>query len=56
MLAVILNIYVYSSLYIFLFILKYLPLYIDIPTEENIQVYRKDFGDDYFSFWCNGCK
>lgn len=28
----------------------------DIPTNETIQLYTSDFGDDYFSFWCNGCK
>lgn len=28
----------------------------DIPTRESIQVYRSQFGADYFSFWINGCK
>ncbi|CAF0893039.1 unnamed protein product [Brachionus calyciflorus] len=28
----------------------------DKPTKETIQLYKKDFGDDYFSFWSNGCK
>ncbi|RMZ95200.1 serine threonine- phosphatase CPPED1 [Brachionus plicatilis] len=28
----------------------------DRPTEQTIQVYKDDFGDDYFSFWCQGCK
>lgn len=28
----------------------------DIPTIESIRKYRDDFGDDYFSFWKNGCK
>lgn len=28
----------------------------DIPSRESIEVYKKDFGDDHFSFWCNGCK
>ncbi len=28
----------------------------DIPTKESIDLYKKDFGDDFFSFWCNGCK
>ncbi len=28
----------------------------DIPTVQSIATYKKDFGDDYFSFWYNGCK
>lgn len=28
----------------------------DKPTEESIDIYKKDFGDDYFSFWHSGCK
>lgn len=28
----------------------------DIPTAESIEIYKKDFGDDYFSFWQSGCK
>lgn len=28
----------------------------DVPTDESIESYKKDFGDDYFSFWVNGCK
>ena len=28
----------------------------DEPSEESIKVYKQDFGEDYFSFWLNGCK
>lgn len=28
----------------------------DVPTVSSIDTYKRDFGDDYFSFWCNGCK
>jgi hypothetical protein len=28
----------------------------DIPTPDTISMYKKEFGEDYFSFWCNGCK
>jgi len=28
----------------------------DIPTETTVQVYRKQFGQDYFSFWAGGVK
>lgn len=28
----------------------------DIPTHDSIESYKRDFGDDYFSFWVNGCK
>lgn len=28
----------------------------DKPTTQSIQKYKNDFGDDYFSFWCQGCK
>jgi len=28
----------------------------DVPTEDGIQSYRRDFGDDFFSFWFGGCK
>lgn len=28
----------------------------DKPTPQTIQEYKKEFGDDYFSFWCQGCK
>ena len=28
----------------------------DIPTVESIEIYKKDFGEDYFSFWHSGCK
>jgi serine/threonine-protein phosphatase CPPED1 len=28
----------------------------DIPTVESIELYKKEFGDDYFSFWASGCK
>jgi len=26
------------------------------PTTETIQLYKNEFGDDYFSFWCGGVK
>jgi len=26
------------------------------PTVQTIQLYKKEFGDDYFSFWCGGVK
>lgn len=26
------------------------------PTKESIDEYRRDFGDDYFEFWCGGCR
>jgi len=26
------------------------------PTEKTIQLYSKEFGDDYLSFWCGGVK
>lgn len=29
---------------------------LDVPTPESIEEYKKDFGDDYFSFWMAGCK
>ena len=25
------------------------------PTRESIMNFKSKFGDDYFSFWCNGC-
>eukprot|EP00600_Ochromonadales_sp_CCMP1393_P003619 CAMPEP_0174994944 /NCGR_PEP_ID=MMETSP0004_2-20121128/23917_1 /TAXON_ID=420556 /ORGANISM="Ochromonas sp., Strain CCMP1393" /LENGTH=441 /DNA_ID=CAMNT_0016249237 /DNA_START=110 /DNA_END=1435 /DNA_ORIENTATION=- len=25
------------------------------PTKESIERFKSKFGDDYFSFWCNGC-
>ena len=28
----------------------------DEPTKDTIDQYSKEFGDDYFSFWCRGCK
>ena len=28
----------------------------DTPTAETIQLYKQDFGEDYFSFWQGGCK
>ena len=28
----------------------------DIPTVQSIKMYNNEFGDDYFSFWSNGCK
>lgn len=28
----------------------------DVPTDESIDSYKRDFGDDYFTFWTNGCK
>jgi len=28
----------------------------DIPTVETIESYKKEFGEDYFSFWASGCK
>lgn len=28
----------------------------DIPTDDSIDTYKRDFGDDYFSFWSGGCK
>jgi predicted MPP superfamily phosphohydrolase len=28
----------------------------DQPTRESIDMYKSEFGDDYFSFWQNGCK
>lgn len=28
----------------------------DEPTVESIDQYKSEFGDDYFSFWTNGCK
>jgi serine/threonine-protein phosphatase CPPED1 len=29
---------------------------LDNPTKESIAAYKSEFGDDYFSFWVNGCK
>jgi len=26
------------------------------PTEKTIQLFKEEFGDDYFSFWCGGVK
>jgi len=26
------------------------------PTTKTIQLYKEEFGDDYFSFWCGGVK
>lgn len=26
------------------------------PTAKTIQLYKEEFGDDYFSFWCGGVK
>lgn len=28
----------------------------DVPTGAAIEAYRQDFGDEYFSFWVQGCK
>lgn len=28
----------------------------DIPTDESIEAYKREFGDDFFSFWAGGCK
>lgn len=28
----------------------------DIPTHESVEVYRRQFGQDYFSFWVGGVK
>jgi len=26
------------------------------PTEKTVKMYKEEFGDDYFSFWCGGVK
>lgn len=28
----------------------------DIPNRETLQIYRRQFGQDYFSFWVDGVK
>ena len=28
----------------------------DIPCRESVQQWRSRFGDDYFAFWCGGCR
>lgn len=28
----------------------------DTPTESTIQMYKNEFGEDYFKFWTSGCK
>jgi 3',5'-cyclic AMP phosphodiesterase CpdA len=28
---------------------------LDSPTDESVDAYKSDFGDDYFSFWVDGC-
>ncbi len=28
----------------------------DTPTIQSIDAYKKEFGEDYYSFWVNGCK
>jgi len=28
----------------------------DEPTKDTVQIYRKQFGPDFFSFWCGGVK
>lgn len=28
----------------------------DIPDRDSVQMYRRDFGDDFYSFWVGGCR
>jgi len=28
----------------------------DIPDRDSVLMYRRDFGDDFFSFWVGGCR
>ena len=28
----------------------------NIPTKESVEEYRRNFGDDFFSFWVGGVK
>ena len=28
----------------------------DMPNRQTVQLWQRDFGDDYYEFWCGGCR